>query len=154
MNSIAVKQGQRVRAGDKLGEVGESGIAQGPHLHFEVRVGVNDYAHTRDPLLWLKPLTGYAMLAGRVLDARGNPVAGAVIDLYDANSRENLEHSETYGQDSTPPVISDDDLKENFALGDVRAGTYLVRVQISGINYYQTITIVAGHLTFITQQAK
>lgn len=32
-----VHVGQRVRKGDKIGEVGESGGASGPHLHFEER---------------------------------------------------------------------------------------------------------------------
>ena len=35
-NSITVKEGQRVRRGDVLGRVGNSGNATGPHLHFQV----------------------------------------------------------------------------------------------------------------------
>ena len=34
--SITVKEGQRVRRGDVLGRVGNSGNATGPHLHFQV----------------------------------------------------------------------------------------------------------------------
>ncbi len=154
MNSIGVETGQRVRAGDPLGEVGETGIAEGPHLHFEVRAGVNDYVHTRNPLLWLKPLNGYGMLAGRVLDRNGNPAAGAMVDLYDATSKEEVGYTETYGRDSMPHINSDDELQENFALGDLRAGTYLVRFKIGEDNYNQTVTIAAGRLTFIVQQAK
>lgn len=37
LGSIAVSSGDRVRAGDRLGEVGQSGKAAFPHLHFEVR---------------------------------------------------------------------------------------------------------------------
>lgn len=34
-----VRVGQRVRAGDKIAHVGQSGRSEGPHLHFEVREG-------------------------------------------------------------------------------------------------------------------
>lgn len=37
--SVAVREGDRVRMGQKLGEVGMSGRAQFPHLHFTVRKG-------------------------------------------------------------------------------------------------------------------
>jgi murein DD-endopeptidase MepM/ murein hydrolase activator NlpD len=37
--SIPVVEGQRVAAGERLGEVGNSGRSFGPHLHFEVWVG-------------------------------------------------------------------------------------------------------------------
>ena len=36
--SVSVDVGQRVRAGQKLGLLGNSGNTQGPHLHF----GIND----------------------------------------------------------------------------------------------------------------
>ncbi|MBF0272841.1 MAG: M23 family metallopeptidase [Magnetococcales bacterium] len=35
--SVRVTPGQRVRAGDPLGWIGQSGMAQFPHVHFEVR---------------------------------------------------------------------------------------------------------------------
>ena len=39
LSKIDVKAGQKVAAGDKIGEVGRTGVAIGSHLHFEVRRG-------------------------------------------------------------------------------------------------------------------
>ena len=37
--SVVVEQGQRVRTGGRIGEVGSTGSASAPHLHFEVWAG-------------------------------------------------------------------------------------------------------------------
>lgn len=37
LSSIEVEEGQSVRRGDKIGEVGNTGKSTGPHLHYEVR---------------------------------------------------------------------------------------------------------------------
>ena len=39
LSKIDVKQGQRIEQGQRLGAVGMTGWATGPHLHFEFRVG-------------------------------------------------------------------------------------------------------------------
>jgi murein DD-endopeptidase MepM/ murein hydrolase activator NlpD len=38
LSRVGVRVGQRVRAGQRIGRVGASGHASGPHLHFEVRL--------------------------------------------------------------------------------------------------------------------
>lgn len=50
LSKIEVTVGQRVETGDKLGEVGATGLSTGAHLHWEMRVGLTPV----DPLPWLK----------------------------------------------------------------------------------------------------
>jgi murein DD-endopeptidase MepM/ murein hydrolase activator NlpD len=150
MSSVAVTVGQHLRAGERIGAVGDTGIAIGPHCHFEVRLGVNDYAHTRNPILWMKPLPGHGSLAGRAQDRNGNLVRSLNVFLYlDNATNDYVEDTETYGRDEHPPVNSDDALQENWAMGDVPVGKYLLRVKIGDLNYQRHITIEDGKLLFV-----
>lgn len=49
LSKIDVQPGQEVKAGDKLGEVGTTGLSTGWHLHWEMRIGTTPV----DPLPWL-----------------------------------------------------------------------------------------------------
>ncbi|SEO03547.1 BlaR1 peptidase M56 [Duganella sp. CF517] len=64
LNSVAVKPGDRVTAGQSIGTVGETGFASGPHLHFEVRQD----DRTIDPATLLAGLDAHA--TRRALKAR------------------------------------------------------------------------------------
>jgi len=58
LSEIGVKVGDKVHTGQEIGKVGMGGAATGSHLHFEVRLGVNDYLNSRNPELYLAPHTG------------------------------------------------------------------------------------------------
>jgi murein DD-endopeptidase MepM/ murein hydrolase activator NlpD len=145
VNSIGVEIGEKVEKGDEIGTIGMTGVAQGPHVHFEVRLGVNDYYHTRNPILWMTPQPGLGSLAGRFTDAKGNLVRGARVNIYRPGSNDFVVSTETYSRDQWPPVNSDDDLDENFAMANLTPGEYIVRIG----QYTRLFTIQEGKLTFV-----
>ncbi|GAB3266964.1 hypothetical protein GCM10027425_33520 [Alteromonas gracilis] len=59
MQDISVRQGQIVRSGQRLGDVGAEGNSTGCHLHFEVHPrGGSIYEDNIDPSAWLKANLG------------------------------------------------------------------------------------------------
>ena len=51
LSKISVQEGDAVKAGQKIGEVGSTGFSTGPHLHFEIR----DKGMSADPATYLLP---------------------------------------------------------------------------------------------------
>jgi murein DD-endopeptidase MepM/ murein hydrolase activator NlpD len=63
--STVVKEGQRLRTGQQIGEVGSTGESSGPHLHFEVWVGAwYTGGHPIDPLPLLQAWAGLSPASG------------------------------------------------------------------------------------------
>ncbi len=52
LSEIKVEGGQKVKGGEVIGAVGDTGLVERPLLHFEVRVGSS--AREEDPLKWLR----------------------------------------------------------------------------------------------------
>lgn len=150
MSEVYVRPGQRVSEKEPLGVVGQEGFAVGPHAHFEVRVGANSYATTRNPVLWMRPLPGTGALAGRLQDKNGNPLRSQSILVYaDDIDGTYVGDTETYSKDAAPTVNPDDVLQENWAFPDLPAGNYIVKAYVGGLQYSRRVNIQAGKLTYI-----
>ncbi|MCD6291687.1 MAG: peptidoglycan DD-metalloendopeptidase family protein [Anaerolineae bacterium] len=147
LSEIDVNPGERVQPHQPIGRVGMTGIALGPHLHIEVRVGKNDYAHTRNPELWLKPTPGYGTLAGRLLDSKGRAWANVPILIYRAPHLDRI-WQQVYTYLNLPDINPDDDWGENFMLADMPVGKYRIEAEINGRIYRQDIEIRDGRTTF------
>jgi murein DD-endopeptidase MepM/ murein hydrolase activator NlpD len=119
--------GQRVNTGDVLGWIGVTGNTTGPHVHFEVREGRNDYFNTRNPELWVAPYSGWGILAGQLLDADGHPILETPIEIYDAQGRY-VYTVYTYGHRVANP---DDQWRENFAISDLPEGMYTLKAALN-----------------------
>jgi hypothetical protein len=147
LSRVAASVGQQVTTGDVLGEVGMTGVAIGPHLHFEVRVGANTYADTRNPELWLKPLPGHGTIAGQLLDAQGNPIPEVVINFHQAESPDRRwRETWTYASDGVNP---DEEWGENFVMGDVPAGSYVLKTGTGGRLYTNEVEVEAGKTSLV-----
>jgi murein DD-endopeptidase MepM/ murein hydrolase activator NlpD len=126
MDTIEVEVGDRVEAGDQIGTVGNSGVALGAHLHFEVRLGdMYDFNSVRNPDLWLGQFNGFGTLVGRVEDGNGNPLPEVTVTVRDVDGAYVPFYTWTYADDTVQP---DDTWEENFTLGDLPEGWYRVYI--------------------------
>ena len=147
MSEIKVAAGQHLETGELVGLVGMTGVAVGPHVHLEVRLGANAYDSTRNPVLWLRPGPGEGVIAGRIVDGRGQPLAEIPVTFFRA-----VEPSKWWRQTQTYAVTEvngDDALGENMALPYVPAGDYLVKVKIGNKSYVRPVTVLPGQVAYV-----
>jgi murein DD-endopeptidase MepM/ murein hydrolase activator NlpD len=142
---------QDVEPGDLIGEVGMSGVAIGPHLHLEVRFGSNSYESTRNPELWLRPLPGKGTVLGLLVDGQGQPIPAHPLTFYRTEGEERRwQDATTY---PTSDVNPDDEWKENFVLGDVPAGNYVVKTYVNGRLFTAEFAVVDGEMSYVLIEA-
>jgi hypothetical protein len=148
LSQIAVEVGQLVEEGDIVGRVGMSGSAFGPHLHFEVRLGENSYDGTSNPELWLRPFPGYGIIVGRLINAQGKPIPETLITVHHVESPEQgWQEIFTYPLEEVSP---DQEWRENFVLGDVPEGTYILKTRVERKLYQREVVVVAGEIVLAT----
>ncbi|MCB9451969.1 MAG: peptidoglycan DD-metalloendopeptidase family protein [Anaerolineaceae bacterium] len=145
LDRVDVQTGQQVKQGDRIGVVGGTGVAFGPHLHFEVRLGdPNSFSATRNPELWIYPYRGYGTLAGRVTDANGTVLYNAPIQVKSADL---IRYPTSYADNSVNP---DQTFGESFVLGDLPADYYEVSVTEGGrVRFRKLIYVYPNRTTWI-----
>lgn len=146
LSAILVETGQHVQAQDVIALSGASGVADGPHLHFEVRVGQNSYEDTRNPLLWLYPFSDRGTVAGRVAWPNGELVYEAPIRLRRVDAVSRYAVTTTYAAYGVNP---DEGWNENFAFDDVEAGYYDVIVDAGEVEFVQNVWVFPYRTSFV-----
>ena len=145
---LFVQEGDNVEQGQLIAGVGRSGEVTDSHLHFEVRLGTNNYNDARNPVLWLAPYEGWGTLAGRLVDKRGNFIPDASIVVEPVNVQTEVRKQQTYSL----VIKSDPVWRENFVVGDLPAGDYILKVTVNGaddiIAYRREVTIKPGQTSY------
>ncbi len=154
MATVLVETGQHVEAGEVIGLSGGTGDVSGPHVHMEVRLGENRYFAVVNPLLWIAPYQGRGVVAGRVLGYTGDYLDDVVVTL--SRRGRVYETTTTYIQPKKSPdqragwqVVPDPAWGENFVLGDVPEGEYMISVRIGGQRVSKRIQVAAGTVNFV-----
>ena len=158
-SKLLAQVGQRVKPGDVIALVGNTGRATNDHLHLEVHASPFDSTrlivdpdvryppYNTNPELWIDPLPGTGIIAGQVWDSAGTAVPQArIYGLVKPEPRETpFSFIETYG----PRNHSDPVYQEHFAISDVPPGTYVLGVEITGKRVFREVKVEAGKLTWV-----
>lgn len=146
VSRVLVRVGQKVKAGEVIAQVGQLGVALGPHLHLEVRLGANTYWNTRNPDLWVQPDPGFGVIAGRVVDYQNYFVPQQLVTLHRSETPSRYWRETFTYPDNT--VNSDDELVETFTFSDVPAGRYLLKSTVDGHQVAVPVIVFKGEVTF------
>ena len=148
MEKVEVIVGQWVNTGSVVGLVGSTGHTTGPHLHFEVRIGDNNFWDTRNPELWVSPPQGYGILVGRVTSTYGQQLDGYMVVLTSLDTKKQFT-VKTYGPST---VNSDAYYNENVVLGDLPAGVYELNISYGALERKANIQIFPGQVSYFAFQ--
>ncbi|MCP4362777.1 MAG: peptidoglycan DD-metalloendopeptidase family protein, partial [Chloroflexi bacterium] len=146
LNEVRINEGQHVEAGELLGLSGATGVADGPHMHFEVRIGENSYESTVNPLLWLWPFPDRGTVVGRVIFPDGSLAYEAPVSLSRVDAASRYATTTSYAREA---LNLDDVWQENFAIDDVVAGYYEVTVHVGDEKFTEEVWVYPRRTSFV-----
>ena len=150
LSKISVDTGKSVSAGEQIGEVGQSGVAIGSHLHFEVRHSdVQNYFSSENPELWLIPNQEESgqplgVLQISALNQEGQLVKRAEFTLQYFDKQNQSSSNIYYGVTYSADMLKSE---ENAAIGDLPAGKYRLVLQYNGQHFERWVEVESGKLT-------
>ena len=149
LSRIEVEVNQQVAAGDQIGEVGQSGVATGSHLHLEVRRGnVEDYFSTLNPELWLIPNKSkngpLGVIEISIMDETHQLVKLADFTLEYSRYKSKKPTKTFYGVTYSSDMLHGE---ENAVMGDMPEGYYRIAFKYHGQLYERRVEVKSGKLT-------
>ena len=148
LSEIFIEVGQHVDAEELLALSGASGVADGPHMHFEVRLGTNEYNSSYNPLLWLYPFPDYGTVAGRVVWSGGTVARETAVTMRRVDGESRYFSAATYA-DVGRGINPDPILNETFVFDDVPAGYYEVTVETAAGKFTEEFWVFPYQTAFV-----
>lgn len=129
VETVDVRAGQMVTAGQRVATVGGRGVALGPHLHLEFRTEPRSYGATLNPELFLRPLDGHGTIVVRVRDAGGGRAPGVPVAVYAVEADGSERWISEVPSYPAEPVNAAWRWDEDAVFGDLPIGRYVVRTR-------------------------
>ncbi|MBI5825461.1 MAG: M23 family metallopeptidase [Chloroflexi bacterium] len=152
LSQINVSEGDTVNSGDVIAAVGNTGVAIGSHLHFEIRTGGDgsNFFSTENPELWLPLQSGMGTLS---ITLDGNNEEKILRNLVIIRYAPGTTTSEKKYYVSTYPKDFEHNA-EDFAINSLLPGRYRIAFTDATGLYERIVNVEAGKWTQVVIQLK